>query len=66
MARFVIDIPADLNEEFRISVLKKYGSKKGALTEAITQAIRVWLTQEETTGRKWRTPIKRGLRTGPR
>jgi hypothetical protein len=48
MARFVIDIPADLNEEFRIRVLKKYGSKKGAFTQAITEAIRLWLRHEES------------------
>jgi len=49
MARFVIDIPDDLNEEFRIRVLKKYGSKKGVLTQAVTEAIRLWLRQEEST-----------------
>jgi len=52
MARFVIDIPDDLNEEFRIRVLKKHGSKKGALTKAIAEAIRLWLRQEESTSRK--------------
>ena len=47
MARLVIDIPDDLNEEFRIKVLKIHGSKKGALTKAIIEALRLWLNSKK-------------------
>jgi len=47
MARFALDIPDNLNKEFRIKVLKKYGSKKGALTEAIIEAMQLWLKSNE-------------------
>jgi len=43
MGRLLVVIDDDLEEEFRKIVAKIYGFKKGALSRAIEEAIRLWL-----------------------
>ncbi len=45
MPRFAVDMPDDLNREFRIRVAEIYDSEKGAVTKAVQDAIRVWLKE---------------------
>ncbi len=45
MPRFAVDMPDDLNKEFRIRVAEIYSSKKGAVTHAVQDAIKVWLRE---------------------
>lgn len=52
MARFVVDIPDDLNKEFRIKIIETYGTEKGSLTKAIKEAIRLWLKEKEVPSKK--------------
>ena len=52
MARFTIEIPDDLHKEFRIRVIEVYGTERGAITKAITEAIRFWLKQKEPPPRR--------------
>ena len=52
MARFAIELPDDLNKEFRVRVIEVYGSEKGAITKAIIDAIRLWLKQKEPPAKK--------------
>mgnify|MGYP002153801447 FL=1 len=40
-------IPADLAKEFRARILELYGVERGALSKAVTEAIRLWLKQKE-------------------
>lgn len=37
------EIDSNLERKFRVKVLNKYGSKKGALRKALEEAIREWL-----------------------
>jgi len=52
MARWHIIIPDDLDKKFRMRVLEKYRSEKGALSKAVVEAIELWLKQDEKTTRK--------------
>ncbi len=45
MPRFAVDMPDDLNREFRIRVAEIYVSEKGAVTHAVQDAIKVWLKE---------------------
>jgi metal-responsive CopG/Arc/MetJ family transcriptional regulator len=40
-------LPEDLEEEFRNEVFKSKGMKKGNLTEAIEEAIKMWIESEK-------------------
>lgn len=46
MGRMLVEISAELNFEFRRSVLRKYRAKKGALSIAAEEAIRLWIIKE--------------------
>jgi len=43
MARIDVNLPDDLVRELRQEVLNQFGGKKGDLTKAIDEAIRLWL-----------------------
>jgi hypothetical protein len=47
MARIVVDIDDDLNRQFRKAIIDRLGSKKGALKEAIEEAIKLWLKMKQ-------------------
>ena len=51
MGKLTVEIPDEVERKLRVKVAEKYVGKKGALGEAITDAIRLWLRQEEL-GRK--------------
>jgi hypothetical protein len=40
-------IDPDLEKRFRIKVIEKYGSTKGSLAQALEEAIRRWLEENE-------------------
>jgi len=42
-----VGISDELNERFKIYVIKKYGTKKGAIKEAVTEAIELLLKENE-------------------
>jgi metal-responsive CopG/Arc/MetJ family transcriptional regulator len=46
MARIVVDIDDDLNKEFRKVIIDRFGSKKGALKEAIEEAVKLWIQKQ--------------------
>jgi len=48
MAKLNLIIRDDLDTKFREEVFKRKGMKKGNLTEAIEEAIQLWLTQKTT------------------
>lgn len=47
MARITIDIPDELDEQFRETVFNKFGMKKGNLTMAIEEALNNWIEKEK-------------------
>lgn len=48
MGRIDVNIPDDIENKLRMEVGRRMGAKRGALTEAIIQAIDAWLEDEET------------------
>lgn len=43
MGRMQIVIPDDLEEKLRQKAAKKFGFKKGSISEAVVEAIKDWL-----------------------
>ncbi len=46
MGRTTVDLPDDLEKEFRTEIAKKYGGEKGALKKSVREAIELWLKKE--------------------
>jgi len=40
-----VDIPEELNKRFRVVIINRYGTKKGALQQAVTEALKLWLKE---------------------
>ena len=47
MGRTVIILPDDLEAEFRNEVYRRLGMRKGSITKAIIEAIKLWLGHED-------------------
>ncbi len=47
MGRINVEIPDELEKKLRYKTIQKFGGKKGDLTRAIEDAVRIWLTQDE-------------------
>ena len=43
MGRIFVEVPDDLDKRFRMKVLELHGAKKGALGEAVREALEMWL-----------------------
>jgi hypothetical protein len=52
VGRLDVIIPDDLEKQFRMKVLDKFGAEKGALSKALAEAMRLWLKEEERATRK--------------
>jgi len=48
MAKVNVVIPDDVLKELRHAVIEKYGGKRGSLSTAVTESIKLWLKQENT------------------
>ena len=46
MGRIDIILPDDTENKLRMAVGRRMGAKRGALTEAVTQAIEAWLEDD--------------------
>jgi hypothetical protein len=46
MGRIDVILPDDLEEEFRTEVFKSKGMKRGNITAAIVDAIKIWILDE--------------------
>lgn len=42
-----VEIDDELEKKFRVKVLERKGSKKGALTEAVEEALKLWIEKGE-------------------
>ena len=47
MGKLTIIMPDDIERSLRVEVAKRYGGKKGALGEAIAEAVELWLKQKK-------------------
>jgi len=45
MGKISVSIPDELEKEIRIKAMKKFGMKKGYLSKAVMEALRLWLKQ---------------------
>jgi hypothetical protein len=43
MGKISISLPNDLEKEVRIKAMRKFGMKKGYLSNAVTEALKEWL-----------------------
>lgn len=48
MGRVDIRLPDNLEKKFRQEIFRRKGMKKGNLTESITEAILLWMNDNET------------------
>ncbi len=56
MGRIDVILPEDLEEKFRMEAGRRLGAKRGAFTEAVIDALNVWLDPEaERLVEKYRT-----------
>lgn len=47
MGKLVVVISDELEQKFREEVYKRYGLRKGNLSKAIEEAIKVWISQSK-------------------
>ena len=47
MGRIYIDIPDELEKELRFKTIESFGGRKGDLSKAIEEAIKIWVAKEE-------------------
>ncbi|MEM1606448.1 MAG: hypothetical protein QXW41_09410 [Fervidicoccaceae archaeon] len=47
MGRIFIRLPDDLEKEFREEVVRCFGGKKGSLSKAVEEAIRLWMRMKK-------------------
>jgi Arc/MetJ-type ribon-helix-helix transcriptional regulator len=48
MGRIDVILEDDFEKKFRETVFKRYGMKRGNMSEAIKAALELWMTQEKT------------------
>ena len=46
MGRILVDVVDELDLRFRELILKKFGTKKGALKMAVEEALKLWIEKE--------------------
>ena len=66
MGNIKIILPDDLEEEFRQEIFKSKGMKKGNITEAVQEAIKLWMDAErkrrsEIAKKAWKTRKRKGV-----
>lgn len=47
MGQMNIKIPDDLEEEFRMTAVEKFGPKRGFLVKAVTEAFEEWIEKNQ-------------------
>jgi len=52
MGRLDVIIPDEVEKELRVRVAVLLGGQKGALSKAVTEAIKLWLQQKEISSKK--------------
>jgi hypothetical protein len=47
MGRIVVIISDELEKKLRIKTIERFGGKKGDLSRAVEEAIKMWITKKE-------------------
>jgi hypothetical protein len=47
LGRISVDLPDELEKKLRIKTVERFGGKKGDLSKAIEESIRIWITKKE-------------------
>jgi len=56
MGKIVVEIDDKLEKEFRHLILDVYGTRRGALTKAVEEAIKLWIEKYKTKRQDKRPP----------
>lgn len=59
MGRIDINLPDDLENKFRMEAGRRLGARRGSLTDAIVDAIEIWLEEDETTAEDKQSETRR-------
>jgi hypothetical protein len=46
MGRINVDISDELEKQLRIKTVERFGGKKGDLSRAVQQAVKIWVNQK--------------------
>jgi len=52
LGQITVQIPDDVERSLRVKVAEKYGGRRGALGDAIAEAIELWLRQDAAPKKK--------------
>lgn len=47
MGRISVDLPDELEKQFRLKTVEKFGGKKGDLSRAAEEAVKTWIDKKE-------------------
>jgi hypothetical protein len=47
MGRISVDLPDNLEKQFRLKTVEKFGGKKGDLSRAAEDAVKTWIAKKE-------------------
>ncbi|MGD0645217.1 MAG: ribbon-helix-helix domain-containing protein [Candidatus Bathyarchaeia archaeon] len=47
MGRISVDLPNDLEKQLRFKTVERFGGKKGDLSKAVEDAVRMWIDKKE-------------------
>ena len=47
MGRISVDLPDELEKQLRLKTVEKFGGKKGDLSRAVEEAVRIWIAKEK-------------------
>ncbi|MCW3997920.1 MAG: ribbon-helix-helix domain-containing protein [Candidatus Bathyarchaeota archaeon] len=47
MGRISVYLPPELEKQLRLKTVERLGGKKGDLTRAVEEAIRIWIAKKE-------------------
>ncbi|MCW4017794.1 MAG: ribbon-helix-helix domain-containing protein [Candidatus Bathyarchaeota archaeon] len=46
MGRISVDLPDELEKQFRLKTVERFGGKKGDLSRAIEEAVKTWIAKK--------------------
>jgi hypothetical protein len=47
MGRISVEIPDELEKQFRLKTVERFGGKKGDLSRAVEEAVKTWIAKKE-------------------
>jgi hypothetical protein len=47
MGRICVDLSSELEKKLRISIIDRFGGKKGDLSRSVEEAVKVWVAKEK-------------------